>query len=83
MGDLVVFFSASGGTVGLGVDAHDLRSAVGEGLKGGDGEVGGAHEDAAEILKVWRRVDVAPPRAGIWWHYRGRSRARAKGGWVG
>lgn len=43
---------ASGGAVGLGVDADDLRSTIGEGPEGGDGEVGGTHEDAARIWKV-------------------------------
>ena len=82
-GGLCSFLSAAGGAVGLGVDAYDLRPAVRERPEGWDCEVGGAHEDAAEILKVWRRVNGPPPRAGICWHYRGRPRGGAKGVWVG
>ena len=44
--------TAAGWAVGLGVDANDIHSAVDEELEGRDCEVGGAHEDAAEIIKL-------------------------------
>ena len=82
-GGLGGLLSSSGGAVGLGVDAYDLRPAVRERPEGWDCEVGGAHEDAAQILKVWGHVNGPPPPVGICRHYRGRSRGGAKGVWVG
>ena len=51
-GGLGGLLAAAGWAVGLGVDANDIRSAVDEELEDGDCEVGGAHEDAAEIIEL-------------------------------